>query len=243
MARQKTPTEIAAIEEAQRATNAAMNEVIEYLRATDVPTSEEAHAIIDKVMAEHDCESPEGHIVASGEQAIEPHERGHGKIARGEAIVIDIFPRSKKTGYFADMTRTVCIGKPNKPEIQRMFDAVVAAQELVESLVRPGVPCKSLQDAAERLFAERGYLTSGKGKEFTFAEGFVHAVGHGVGLEIHEKPHIGRKTEDILEEDDVITIEPGLYYKNLGGIRMEDMVLVTKNGCRNLTKFPKNFVI
>src|SRR4051794_16643048 len=112
MARQKTPEEVIAMEEAQLAAEAAMAAVISYLRSSAAPTSEEAHAIIDKALSEHDCESPEGHIVAGGEQAVEPHEKGHGPINRGEAIVIDIFPRSKKTGFFADMTRTVCIGEP-----------------------------------------------------------------------------------------------------------------------------------
>lgn len=243
MRRQKTVAEVQYIEDAQRAAEAALASVISYLQTSAEPNSKEAHAIIDKVLAEHDCESPEGHIVAAGLQAHEPHERGHGPIARGEAIVIDIFPRSKQTGFFADMTRTVCIGEPKNPEILKMFDAVAEAQKLVESLVKPGVLCRSLQDVAEKLFTDRGYVTSGKGKEFAFAEGFVHAVGHGVGREIHERPHIGRKTEDVLMEGDVITIEPGLYYANIGGIRMEDMVLVTTNGCRNLTRANKDFVI
>src|SRR4051812_39749182 len=102
---QKTVEEIAAIEETQRATTAAMKAVISYLRTASAPTCEEAHALIDKVLLEYDCESPTGHIVAPGSQAAEPHERGSGPISRGVAIVIDIFPRNKKTGYFADMTR------------------------------------------------------------------------------------------------------------------------------------------
>jgi Xaa-Pro aminopeptidase len=242
MARQKSAEEVGAIEETQRATNAAMAVVISYLRTTGAPTSEEAHAIIDKVLLEHNCESPEGHIVAGGLQASEPHERGSGPIRRGEAVVIDIFPRSKKTSYFADMTRTVCIGEPS-PKVQKMFDAVVAAQELAESMVKPGASCKGLQDAVEKLFADRGFITSGKGKEFAFENGFVHGLGHGVGLEVHEAPRIGRKTEDVLMEGDVITIEPGLYYKDIGGVRMEDMVLVTDSGSRNLTRFSKELIL
>jgi len=230
------------MEDVQYAAEAAMAAVISYLRTSGAPTSEEAHTIIDKVLLELDCESPEGHIVAGGLQAHEPHERGHGPLRRGEAIVIDIFPRSKKTGYFADMTRTVCIGKPSK-KIQEMFDAVLVAQELAESMIRPGVACKELQNTVEKLFTEKGFLTSGKGKEFTYAEGFVHGLGHGVGREVHEVPHISRKTEDILMEGDVITIEPGLYYKGVGGIRMEDMLLVTENGSRNFTQYDKTFVI
>jgi Xaa-Pro aminopeptidase len=231
------------MEEAQRATEAAMAAVIEYLRASDTPTSEEAHSIIDKVLAEHDCESPEGHIVACGEQAVEPHEKGHGPIARGEAIVIDIFPRSKKTGYFADMTRTVCIGEPKNPQIRKMFDAVVAAQDLAESMMRPGVACKDIHEGAAKLFREQGFETSGKGTLFTFADGFVHSIGHGVGREVHEAPHLSPKSQEVLAEGDVVTNEPGLYYHGVGGIRMEDMLLITKDGARNLTRFKKDFVI
>jgi Xaa-Pro aminopeptidase len=242
MTRQKTAMEVQAIEEAQRAGEAALDAVISYLKTSNVPTCEGAHKIIDTVLAELDCESPEGHIVASGEQAVEPHEKGHGPINRAEAIVIDIFPRSKKSGYFADMTRTVCLGEPSE-KLQKMFDAVAAVQNLAESMIKPGVSCKSLQEAAEKYFAEHGYETSGKGTLFKYAEGFVHALGHGVGKDIHEKPHISGKSEEVFLEGDVITIEPGLYYRGIGGIRMEDMVLVTKNGCQNLTRSSKEFVI
>jgi Xaa-Pro aminopeptidase len=243
MARAKSLEEVAAMEEAQRAGEAALDAVISYLKTASAPTSDEAHEIIDKVLAEHDCESPEGHIVAAGEQAVEPHEKGQGPIARGEAIVIDIFPRSKKSGFFADMTRTVCIGEPNNPKLKEMFKAVVDAQKLAESIMRPGTPCKNLHEAAAKLFREHGYETSGKGSLFTYAEGFVHSIGHGVGQEVHEAPHLSPKSVEVLMEGDVITNEPGLYYKGIGGIRMEDMLLITPDGSRNLTKSPKVFVI
>lgn len=238
----KTPEEIEMMQETQRATDAAMAAVVEYLRTTNLPTSDEAHAIIDRVLAEHDCESPQGHIVAGGIQAVEPHEHGHGPIQKGVSIVIDIYPRLKRTGYFADMSRTVCIGEPSG-ELQRMFDTTLAAFELALGMVKPGVACKSIQETVEKFFADSGYETTGKGKEFTYAEGFVHAIGHGVGREIHERPHINRRSEEILQEGDVITIEPGLYYQRLGGIRIEDMVLVTHEGSRSFTQFTKKFVL
>ncbi len=237
----KTSEQVRAIEETQRATSVAMATVIEYLRTASAPTSEEAHSLIEKVLLEHNCESPTGHIVAAGIQSTEPHERGSGPIARGVPVVIDIFPRNKSTGYFADMSRTICLGEP-LPEVQKMFDAVVGAQELAEFMVRPGVPCLAIQESVDAYFVDRGFKTSGKGKEFPFAEGFVHGVGHGVGLEIHESPRIGRKSTEVLAEGDVITIEPGLYYPQWGGIRMEDMVLVTASGPRNLTQFSKQFI-
>ena len=240
--RQKTAAQVHAIEESQRATEKAMAAVVAYVRSADKPTSEEAHAIIDTILAAYDCESPDGHIVAGGLQAAEPHERGSGMIQQGVAIVIDIFPRSKKTGYFADMTRTVCIGTPS-PEIQKQYAAVLGAYEAAVAMIRPGVLCKDLHIAAQNHFEKLGYETRGKGKEFTFAEGFVHSLGHGVGKEVHEMPRISPKSDDVLQAGDVITIEPGLYYPGIGGVRIEDMMLVTKNGYRNLTQFGKKFVL
>jgi Xaa-Pro aminopeptidase len=167
---------------------------------------------------------------------------GSGPIQKGASIVIDIYPRSKTTGYFADMSRTVCIG-PASPELRKMYAAVLEAQTLGISMVKLGAHCGDIHAAVAHVFSDAGYLTSGKGREFPFAEGFVHGLGHGVGLEIHEAPRISRNSTDVLEEGDVITIEPGLYYKGIGGIRLEDMLLVTAQGAENLTNFPKIFEI
>ncbi|MEI6490789.1 MAG: M24 family metallopeptidase [bacterium] len=240
MIHKKTHEQIEAIKEVQIATESAMKAVIEYIQSTDNPTSEEAHKIIDKVLSENNCESPEGHIVAGGQQSAEPHEKGSGTLEKGVPIVIDIYPRSKTTGYFADMSRTVCVGAPSV-ELQKMYDAVLGAQELALSMIKPKMKCSEIQTAVENFFKEKGYLTSGKGKEFKFAEGFVHSIGHGIGKDLHESPRFGRGSEDVLEEGDVVTVEPGLYYSKIGGIRLEDMILVTKNGAKNLTRFRKEF--
>lgn len=239
--RTKTPEQVAAIEEVQHAAEIALDTVLEYLRTSAEPASEEAHAIVDAVLGRLNCESPEGHIVAGGLQSAEPHEKGTGLLKKGEPIVIDIYPRSKTTKYFADMSRTVCLGEP-RAELQKMYDAVLGAQELAIAMVKPGAACRDIQSAVEKYFIDAGFLTSGKGKEFKFAEGFVHGVGHGVGLQIHEAPQV-RNSDDVLAEGDVITIEPGLYYKGIGGVRIEDMVLVTNNGSRNLTRAGKQFVL
>jgi Xaa-Pro aminopeptidase len=236
--RKKSSEAIESILHVQRVTEVAMEAVILYLKSAQSPTSEESHQIINSVLGEHNCESPKGHIVASGQQSAEPHEFGHGPIFENVSIVIDIYPRSKETGYFADMTRTVCLGKPPL-ELQKMYDTVLQAQELALSMVKPDAVCTDIQKTVEQFFISEEYATSGKGKEFAFAEGFVHSIGHGVGLYIHESPHFGRKSLDLLKEGDVITIEPGLYYKNIGGVRLEDMVLVTADGFQNLTNFPK----
>ena len=240
--RKKTPEQVAAIEGACRATERALEAVIEYVRTSAKPRSEEAHSIIDRVLQERGFESPEGHIVAGGPENAEPHERGSGIIRKNAPVVIDIFPRSKESGFFADMTRTVFLGEPS-PQLRNMHEAVLAAQELGISMLRPGVRCADVHMAVADFFAEAGYSTSGKGKEFPFAEGFVHGLGHGVGLEIHERPRLGRNSEDVLEEGDVITVEPGLYYPDLGGIRIEDMFLITASGARELTRFPKESML
>ena len=242
MSRKKTQKQIVFILETQRITEVAMQAVIDYLQLSKTPTSEEAHAIIDRVLAEHGCESPQGYVVAGGRESSEPHEVGSGVLKDCEPIVIDIFPRSKFTGYFADMSRTVCIGTPPK-RLKKMYNTVLDAQQLAIAMVAPGVVCSDIQNAVEKLFIKRGYETSGKGKEFAYAEGFVHGIGHGVGTSIHEEPRIGTGTTGVLEEGDVITIEPGLYYKDIGGVRLEDMLLVTSDGYRNLTNFPKKLEI
>jgi len=220
----------------------AMQAVIDYLKTHPTPTSERAHEIIDEVLTEHGCESPERHIVTSGIQSHEPHEEGTGLIEQGVPIVIDIYPRSTESGYFADMTRTVCIGT-SPFELQRMYGTVLEAQNMAISMLAPGVRCSDVHNVVAEFFINQGYETNGKGSEFTYAEGFVHALGHGVSTKIHDKPTLSPKSEDILQEGDVITIEPGLYYKHIGGIRIEDMFVITETGVERITQFPHLFQI
>ena len=236
MSRTKTPDDIAAIEKVQRATEEAMRAVIAYLRTSPVPTAEDAHGIIARTLEPLGCESKDD-IVAGGPASAEPHERGAGVLRSGEPIVIDIFPHSKESGFYADMSRTICIGEAPERLIE-MHAAVNEAVTLATSLIEPGRPCIDIQSAVEGLFDARGFHTTGKGKEFRFAEGFVHGVGHGVGLEIHESPRLGRSSTDILQVGDVITIEPGLYYPDIGGVRIENLVAITESGTRTLTNFP-----
>jgi len=229
---------VVATKAVQQATEAAMQVVVEYLKNDAAPTAEQAHAIIDEVLAGYDCESPEGHIVAGGPVSAKPHERGSGPLLPGQPLVIDIYPRSKTTGYWADMSRTVCIGEP-PAELQQMYDTVLAAQELAISMVAPGVAGRDLHQAVVDHFTQAGYETSGQGTEFRYAEGFVHAIGHGVDTDIHAAPHLNTRSDEVLQVGDVITIEPGLYYSDIGGVRLEDLVLVTTSGYLNLTTFPK----
>jgi Xaa-Pro aminopeptidase len=148
--------------------------------------------------------------------------------------VIDIFPQHKIHRYHADMTRTVLNGEATE-KLADMYEAVKAAQEAGFKVLKNGVPASKVHSEVCDAFKKCGY-------DVGTAEGFIHSTGHGVGIEIHELPAVGG-TDVILETGNVITIEPGLYYPGVGGIRLEDMVVVTENGYENLTVFPKEFVV
>ncbi|HBB36557.1 MAG: hypothetical protein UX02_C0002G0053 [Candidatus Moranbacteria bacterium GW2011_GWC1_45_18] len=175
-----------------------------------------------------------GMIISTGAQTAIPHHSGSGPIRPHQPIVCDIFPRHRNSGYFSDMTRTYVKGKPSA-EIQKMYEAVLRAQNAAIKKIRSGVSAKEIYDISANVILKNGYHIGDSG--------FIHGLGHGVGLDIHEKPSLKPHSEDILEAGNVITIEPGLYYSGIGGIRLEDMVLVTKTSCQNLTNFPKRLVI
>ena len=177
-------------------------------------------------------------IVASGVQGSMPHHSGTGPIIASTPVVIDIFPRSQQTGYFGDMTRTVIKGAPSK-EIKKMYKVVLEGQKIGLSKIKHGVKSADVHKAIIDYFDRSGFKTGNiEGKH----QGFIHSTGHGLGLEIHEPPRVGMGDE-ILQSGNVVTVEPGLYYEKLGGIRIEDVVLVRKNGCEILSKFPKKFQV
>jgi len=177
-------------------------------------------------------------IVASGVQGSMPHHSGTGPIIASTPVVIDIFPRSQQTGYFGDMTRTVIKGAPSK-EIKKMYKVVLEGQKIGLSKIKHGVKSADVHKAIIDYFDRSGFKTGNiEGKQ----QGFIHYTGHGLGLEIHEPPRVGMGDE-ILKSGNVVTVEPGLYYEKLGGIRIEDVVLVRKNGCEILSKFPKKFQV
>jgi len=242
MSRTKSQSDIDAIKESVKATESAMLAVIEYLKQTEYPTSKDAKTVLDQVLENHNCESPEGRIVASGAGTFEPHYMGSGPIKRNQPVVIDIYPRSRETGLYADMTRTVCLGKPSE-ELQDMYNAVVQAYTASVATLRPGVPCVDVHQAAVQVFESLGYKTTGQGTEFKYAEGFVHSVGHGLGTNVHEAPKVGMASTDVLQVGDVITIEPGLYYQHIGGVRLEDLFVITKDGYQQLTTLPQQLII
>jgi Xaa-Pro aminopeptidase len=201
-------------------------------------TSEKLRAIIDTAILQAGGIARHT-IVAGGNQACEPHEPGHGFLRAGEPIVIDVFPRSQKTGYFGDITRTVVKGRANEA-VRKMYDTVGHGQNLAFQAVRQGTTTSEIHRQVQDYFVRQGYKT---GKRNGRMQGFFHGTGHGVGMEIHEAPRIGPNSQDKLAVGHVVTVEPGLYYPGLGGVRLEDMALVTNNGPRNLTKFEKTLEI
>lgn len=201
-------------------------------------TSEHLRAVIERVLLDRDCVASET-IVACGRDGADPHERGSGPLLAGQPIVLDVFPRHRGHGYWGDLTRTVVRGKPS-PALTRMYRAVWAAQRAALEQIRPGVAVRTVHAAAERVFAEREYETTRQAGGVP--EGFIHSTGHGVGLDIHEEPGV-RNAPTRLRAGHVITVEPGLYYRDLGGIRIEDTVVVTRTGWRYLVPLEKRFEV
>jgi len=177
-------------------------------------------------------------IVACGKEGADPHNIGHGFIRAHQTIIIDIFPRVLATGYWGDMTRSYVKGKAS-PEIRRLYQTVRDGQDIGLSMVAAGVDGAVIHQSITDHFDGQGYPTKMvRGKQ----TGFFHGTGHGVGLQIHEAPRISVRS-DILKANQVVTVEPGLYYPGLGGIRLEDMVVVRDGGCDNLTKYKRRLEI
>ncbi len=252
--RAKTPEEVAYVEAAQRAVEEACEHAVGMLREAEtdadgalfwqgeVLTSEILRSEINVELLRRNCLG-DGTIAAGGSQAADPHERGSGPLRAGESIILDIFPKDLSSRYYADMTRTFVKGDPNE-ELRRMYDAVLESQEAALAMIGPGVNGRDVHRKVADVLHEAGYKTNvhdqEPGKPLT--EGFFHGTGHGVGLEIHEAPRLAPVDEDLIPGD-IVSVEPGLYYPEVGGVRIEDLVVVTEDGCRNLTRFPKEFVV
>ena len=176
-------------------------------------------------------------IVASGDKGCDPHDTGSGEILPNESIVIDIFPQHLEHRYWGDMTRTLIKGTPS-PEMVKIHAAVVAAKARAIELIRPGINGAEVHKRVQQSLIDDGFETASKNGVW---HGFFHGTGHGVGLDIHEGPRVGM-VGNVLEEGMVITVEPGLYYPGVGGCRVEDMVVVTADGCRNLNSAAEHLV-
>lgn len=240
----KTPDEIACIRETQRHTEAAMDAAINLIRRSEIQnktlyindkplTSEMVKHTIVSLLLERNC-SASHTIVACGDQACDPHNEGDGPLKADLPIIIDIFPKSNRTGYFADITRTVVKGTPSA-ELQNIYDTVLAGQTIALQSIKNGADGKAIHQSIVDLFEDRNYKT---GEMDGRMQGYFHSTGHGIGLEIHEAPRIS-KLPQTLQTGHVVTVEPGLYYLNRGAVRIEDLVVVTDTGCENLTTYPK----
>jgi Xaa-Pro aminopeptidase len=169
---------------------------------------------------------------------VDPHEEGHGPIRAHAPVVMDIFPRSERTGYFGDLTRTVVRGRASG-KLQEVYALVNEGVRLGHRRLKDGVEGQAIHGEIQALFEARGYPT---GRKDGRMQGFFHGTGHGLGLQIHEPPSISVRPST-LRAGHVVTVEPGLYYRGLGGVRIEDVALVTRDGSRNLTRAPKRLEI
>ncbi len=243
----KTAEEIRLLERALRITETGMKRGMEILKASKpgagkklkwsgkTLTSEILRAEIDSAILRAGG-VPTNTIVAGGDQACDPHERGFGPLQSNSLIILDIFPRDAKTGYWGDMTRTVVRGRASEQQ-RKLWEAVKAGQALALKRIKAGVDGMSIHKAITELFDRRGFPTEVRNGRRV---GFFHGTGHGLGLEIHEYPRLQKVT---LKAGQCLTVEPGLYYPGIGGARIEDVVIVEKDGCRILSKFPKQLEI
>jgi Xaa-Pro aminopeptidase len=244
----KTPAEVECILKAMRRTEAALDAAIGAVREADVVdgvlrwqgevlTSEALKRLIAVrlldagLLAQHT-------IVACGDAACDPHNEGSGPLRAGEAIIIDVFPRDEASRYFADITRTVVKGKASEA-LRKMYRAVADGQECAFRLIRSGADGEAIHREVQATLEGHGFRTGEVGGRM---QGFFHGTGHGLGLEVHELPRVS-KIPTTLRTGNVVTVEPGLYYPGVGGVRIEDVVVVTETGCSNLAAYPKELEV
>jgi Xaa-Pro aminopeptidase len=245
--RVKTEAELAGIRRAQAAAEAGMRAAVALLRRAepggtglvadgDALTCERIKDAIRTAIARGGA-SADALIVAHGAQSASGHDMGSGPIQPGEPVVIDLWPNDLESGCFADMTRTFVVGE-TPAELRNYHQLTRESLERSLEAVRPGVAGKELHRLSCEPYERAGLptqLTKAPGQ--VLEEGFFHSLGHGVGLEVHEAPLLGR-APDVLVTGDVITLEPGCYRPGFGGCRLEDLVLVTDDGAELLTDFP-----
>lgn len=239
----KTADEVKKLTVALRVAEAGLARGFEVLRQTKIGpkkvlrwgnavlTSEILRGEIDAVVVKKGG-LPANTIVAGGDQACDPHERGSGPLRANETIIMDIFPRHQATGYFGDLTRTVIRGRASDAQ-KKLYFTVAEGKRWVQKQMKPGVDGKKLHEALVQRFTEAGYPTEKRKGRWV---GFFHGTGHGLGLEIHESP---RFAAGKFKKGLALTVEPGLYYPGLGGVRLEDVVILKAGGITNLTKAPQ----
>ncbi len=245
----KTPWEAACIREGNRLCSVGFTVAEEILRTAKIKgrtlvhrgkvlTSESLRFALETAIREQGGD-PRDTIVAGGDQACDPHERGSGPLRPHELIIIDVFPRVLKTGYHGDMTRTYLKGRPR--EVQRRMVATVRdAQKRATQLIRAGTDGRIVHAACTDCFTDAGYETK---RTKAGAVGFIHGTGHGLGLAVHDPGRMSPSTAYPLKPGSVMTVEPGLYYPGLGGCRWEDVVWVTATGSKPLSKHPYHWEV
>ncbi len=240
----KAAEELRALSAASRITEVGLARALEILKASRIRkdrklewggavlTAERLRAELESAMLFAGGFALNNSIVACGEQACDPHERGHGPLRAHELIILDIFPRAAKTGFYGDLTRTVVRGRANDAR-RRLLETCLEGQKRALKALAPQADGKTIQDDVRKFFTEAGYPTEQRACRW---QGFFHGLGHGLGLELHEEPRIARTK---LQPGQVFTVEPGIYIPGLGGVRHEDVVVITERGHRMLSRFPK----
>ena len=245
--RVKNDAELAGIRRAQRAAEAGMDAARELLRSAERQngsllvdgeqlTCERIKLAVEQAFMANGTFADE-FIVSHGPQTAVGHDMGSGPIAPDEPVCLDLFPRDRESGCFADMTRVFVVGTPSD-ELREWHRLCKEALERSVAAVKPGVPGSELHRISCEIFEQHGYPTlRSKEPGEVLQDGFYHSLGHGVGLEVHEEPSLGRAPGELVAGD-VIAVEPGLYRHGYGGCRLEDLVLVTENGPEVLTDYP-----
>lgn len=225
----KSSAEVARMSAAAAVADGALAEVLP--RLAERPTEGEVAAELDHLMRRRGASgSAFDTIVAAGPNSALPHARpGPRRIEPGDLVVIDF--GAIVDGYRSDMTRTVCVGEPRPPG-RRIYEVVREAQRVGTETVRAGVACKDVDATCREIISEAGW-----------GEAFMHSTGHGVGLDIHEAPSVSSRSTEMLAAGEVVTVEPGIYLAGDGGVRIEDTVVVTDDGCVRLTRSPKTLVV
>jgi Xaa-Pro aminopeptidase len=238
--RVKTAHQLAGIRRAQKAADAAMGVAAALIRDLRAGlTSEEVRAAMQATAEEHGCDLSDEAIVSHGAQSAVGHDSGSGEIGAGEPVIVDIWPRDRASRCYADMTRTfVAGGGPAPAELREFWTLARESLDRVYADIRAGASGRSLFERSCEPYIEAGQPTQiTKEAGVQLEEGYFHALGHGVGLEVHERPYMGRIGDDLVAGD-VVALEPGCYRPGFGGCRLEDLVVVTDGGCEVLTDFP-----
>jgi Xaa-Pro aminopeptidase len=235
--RVKTADEVAGIRRASRAAEAGWDTIRQALRDKPDITSEELQMRVLREIAGHDVVPLDLIIVPHGSQSAIAHHGGSGSVRAGEPLIADLVMCDRETGMYADITRTFCVGEP-PAELAEYFDLCHEALEKATAAVKPGAIPEELNDIVSEVFENAGYPTERQRRHGAVMDrGFYGGLGHGIGLEVHEPPYIQAGSRVPLLEGEVLCIEPALYRGGFGGCRLEDMVLVTSDGCERLSRY------